>query len=158
MKNFILSYFISLALLFGLLYAPIWEVSILLNEYQTKLTLYILKLFLNPNQLEGNAILIHSNYIIRINKSCNGMIPMLFLFASLIAYPSKIKPKIIWITVGYLLVNIVNITRILFVVFITQNGEGHQDFYWSHDIVGNTMLMGSGLLFFIGFIKVGSKK
>lgn len=47
----------------------------------------------------------------------------------------------------------VNIVRILWVVFVTQEGEGYKDFYWSHDIVGNSMLMLTGLGLFIVFIK-----
>ena len=105
MKRFILSYFLSLALLFGLLYAPIWSVSNLLNEAQTNLTLFLLNLFLEPHQLQGSTIAIKKGYVI----------------------------------------------------YITKNGDGHADFYWSHDFVGNVLLMMSGLLFFIGFIKRGSK-
>jgi len=157
MKRFILSYFLSLALLFGLFYAPIWSISDLLNEAQTNLTLFLLNLFLEPHQLQGSTIAIKKGYVIYITKACNGMIPILFLFGSILAYPSHIKPKIIWMSIGYLFFNIVNVGRILLVVYITKNGDGHADFYWSHDFVGNVLLMMSGLLFFIGFIKRGSK-
>ena len=157
MKRFVLSYFLFLGLLFGLFYAPIWIVSDRVNEAQTHLTLFLLNLFLEPHQLIDHIIHIHSHYSIRIDKACNGMIPILFLFGSIMAYPSKVKPKIIWMSVGYVMYNIVNVGRILLVVFITQNGKGHADFYWSHDLIGNILLMGSGLLFFIGFIKRGSK-
>ena len=157
MKRFLFSYLIFLALLFGLFYAPIWTISDLLNEVQTNITLHGLDLFLDANQLEGNLIKIHHNYNIRINKACNGMIPILFLYGSILAYPSKIKPKIIWMSMGYILYTIVNIIRILLVVYVTQVGQGHKDFYWVHDLVGNILLMGSGLLFFIAFIKKGSK-
>ena len=70
MKQFIFLYFLFLALLFGLFYAPIWSVSDVLNEAQTKLTLFFLNVFLETNQLQGIDIYIHEHYKIVINKAC----------------------------------------------------------------------------------------
>jgi exosortase/archaeosortase family protein len=58
---------------------------------------------------------------------------------------------------GYTLFSVVNVFRILLVVYFTQTGEGQKDFYWSHDIVGNILLMITGLGLFIAFIKTSSK-
>jgi len=157
MKRFLAMYFLFLILLFIFFYAPTWNVSIYLNSLQTETTLYFLAMFLAPNQLEGTEILINPNYRIIITQACNGMIPTLFLFASILAYPSSYLQKIFWMFLGYGLFIIVNVLRILVVVNITQNGSGHEDFYWSHDLLGNTMLMITGLGLFIGFIKSSSK-
>jgi len=73
------------------------------------------------------------------------------------AYPSTVKHKIFWMFLGYILFFVVNIVRILLVVYVTENGKGQGDFYWSHDLVGNTLLMLTGLGLFIAFIKTSSR-
>jgi exosortase/archaeosortase family protein len=158
MKRFIALYFLFLGGLFVLFYASTSQISQIINELQTHLTLKALDLFLKPEQLKGIDIWINPYYKIIITKACNGMIPILFLYASILAYPSSFRHKIVWMFLGYILFFVVNIARILWVVFVTQNGEGHGDFYWSHDIVGNILLVITGLGLFIAFIKTSSKK
>jgi exosortase/archaeosortase family protein len=157
MKRFVALYFLFLALLFTFFYAPTTPLSTLLNDGQTNLTLYFLEMFLKPEQLKGIDIWINPNYKIIINKSCNGVIPILFLFASILAYPSTLGHKLFWIGVGYVLFSVVNVARILLVVYATESGEGQKEFYWSHDLVGNTLLMITGLVLFVAFIKTSSK-
>lgn len=158
MKRFICLYFIFLGLLFTLFYAPTSQVSQILNNTQSRFTLSVLNLFLESQQLDGIDIWINPHYKIIITKACNGVIPLLFLYASILAYPSTFRHKLLWMMLGYILFFVVNIFRILWVVFITQHGEGQGDFYWSHDIVGNTLLMLTGLGLFIAFIKTASIK
>jgi exosortase/archaeosortase family protein len=157
MKQFIVLYFLFLSLLFALFYFPTSSVSTLLNDGQTQLTLFFLTQFLEPEQLKGIDIWINPQYKIIITQACNGMIPILFLFASILAFPSSILAKIFWMILGYILFSIVNVIRLLFVVYITQTGEGFLDFYWSHDLVGNALLMMTGLGIFIAFIKTSSR-
>jgi exosortase/archaeosortase family protein len=157
MKQFVTQYFLFLAFLFALFYLPTTVISSVVNDTQSKLTLYLLDFFLEPGQLHGIDIWINSHYKIIINHSCNGVIPILFLAASILAYPSNSLHKIIWILIGYVVFVIVNVMRILLVVYATQNGEGQGEFYWSHDLVGNFMLMLTGLVLFVLFIKTSSK-
>ena len=153
MKRFIALYILFLCGLFVLFYAPTSSISTIFNDVQTKLTLFTLDFFLKPEQLQGIDIWINPQYKIIITKACNGIIPILFLWASIFAYPTKLLPKIIWSVIGYIVFFIVNIIRILWVVYITQHGEGQGEFYWSHDLVGNSLLMLTGLGLFILFIK-----
>ena len=157
MKRFIALYFLFLALLFVLFYFPTSPMATLLNMGQTKLTLFFLSQFLEPDQLRGIDIWINPHYKIIITQACNGMIPILFLFASILAYPSSIMAKVFWMILGYILFSVVNVVRLLFVVHMTQTGEGFSDFYWSHDLVGNALLLLTGLGLFIAFIKTSSK-
>jgi len=112
---------------------------------------------LEPEQLKGIDIWINPQYKIIITQSCNGMIPILFLLASILAYPSSIMAKIFWMLLGYILFSMVNVMRLLFVVYITQTGEGFSDFYWSHDLLGDALLLFAGLGIFIAFIKTSSR-
>ena len=157
MKKFIALYFLFLALLFTFFYADTSVISNTLNEGQTELTLYGLKLFLDPGQLQGIDIWINPHYRIIINQACNGMIPILFLWASILAYPSGIWHKIFWMSIGYFVFSLVNVFRILLVVHFVEQPEGQSNFYWSHDLVGNAILMVVGLGLFIAFIKTANR-
>lgn len=157
MKRFIGLYFLFLAILFTFFYADTNVFSTYLNEAQTTLTLILLNLFLEPGQLQGIDIWINPNYKIIINQACNGMIPILFLFASILAYPSTLGHKIVWMGTGYILFSLVNVVRILLVVAFTEQEGGRGNFYWSHDIVGNVLLMVVGLVLFITFIKTSKR-
>ena len=157
MKQFIALYFFFIALLFVLFYFPTSPMATLLNDGQTKLTLFFLSKFLEPEQLRGIDIWINPQYKIIITQACNGMIPILFLFASILAYPSGHITKFLWMLLGYILFSLVNVFRLLFVVHVTQTGKGFSDFYWSHDLVGNALLMMTGVGLFIGFVKTASK-
>ena len=159
MKKFIALYFLYLALFFTFFYANTSIVSHTINEEQTKLTLYFLNIFLGPDQLQGIDIWINSHYKIIINQACNGIIPTLFLWAAILAYPSTIWHKILWMVMGYLLFSLVNIFRILLVVHSVEQEGGRGNFYWSHDLMGNTILMVVGLGLFVVFIRtVGRRK
>ena len=153
MKKFLALYFLFLALLFTFLYADTSVLSNMLNEGQTQLTLYFLNLFLEPNQLKGIDIWINPHYKIIINQACNGMIPILFLWASILAYPSSIWHKTVWMGLGYFIFSLVNVFRILLVVHFTEQKAGQANFYWSHDLLGNSILMIVGLGLFVAFIK-----
>ena len=157
MKQFIALYFLFLSILFVFFYAPTTALASIVNDTQSNLTLYFLDMFLKPDQLQGIDIWINPQYKIIINQACNGVIPILFLFASILAYPSSIGHKILWMILGYVLFSVVNVARILFVVYFTETGEGQKEFYWSHDLMGNTLLMLTGLGVFVAFIKTSSK-
>ena len=156
MKRFIALYFLYLVLLFTFFYADTSIVSTFLNDGQTKLTLYALSIFLDPGQLKGIDIWITPHYKIIINQACNGMIPLLLLWASLLAYPSGWIHKLFWMGIGYFIFSFANILRILLVVhFVTQKG-GQENFYWSHDFLGNALLIFVGLGIFISYIKTSN--
>ena len=157
MKRFAALYFLYLGILFTFFYADTSLLSSLVNEGQTKLTLFFLNVFLTPEQLQGIDIWITSHYKIIINQACNGMIPILFLFASILAYPSKLWYKIVWMCIGYVIFSLVNVFRILLVVYFVEQKEGQENFYWSHDLIGNVLLMSVGLGLFISFIKLSKK-
>lgn len=157
MKRFIALYFLFLAILFTLFYADTNIFSAMLNEGQTTLTLILLNLFLDPGQLKGIDIWINPHYKIIISQACNGIIPILFLFASILAYPSSLWHKIFWMLTGYIIFSLVNVLRILMVVYFVEQKEGQANFYWSHDFAGNALLMGVGLGLFIVFIKTAGR-
>ena len=157
MKRFVALYFLYLVILFILFYTETSILATLVNEGQTKLTLFFLDMFLPAEQLKGIDIWITSQYRIIINQACNGIIPILFLFASILAYPSRLSYKILWMSIGYVIFSLVNVFRILLVVYFVEQKGGQENFYWSHDLIGNALLMSVGLGLFISFIKLSKK-
>ncbi len=95
-----------------------------------------------------------SDFRIRITYACNGLIPYYLFLASIFAYPSNWSIKVVWTFLGYLTIYVVNLIRLLFVTEMTRGGG--ENFWWSHDIVGNIMLMVVGLGLFFMFIRVSS--
>lgn len=158
MKRFVVLYFLFLAVLFVFLYLPISPAALFLNRIQTDLTLSLLNRFLVPGQLQGIDIMINPHYKIVITQACNGLIPLFFLIASILAYPAALLHKVFWMIMGYLSFTLVNVARILFVVHWVGQAGGRENFHWSHDIVGNAVLLSVGLGLFIAFIKSSTLK
>lgn len=156
MKRFFVRYLLFTAILFALFYLPSNPISVALNTLQTKMTLKILSILLWHNAIQGIDIRIDPHYTIYISQACNGFIPILILYASLLAYPASWLYRIVWMLAGYLIFNLVNIGRIVFVAHMTRK-YGHEAFHWSHDLLGNAILILTGLLLFIAFIK-GARK
>ena len=157
MKKFISLYLFFLAFFFIFFYADTSALSVNLNEKQIELTIYLLKPFLKTNQIIGIDIWINPYYKIYISQACNGFIPLFFLWSAILAYPSKIYYKLLWLPIGYVTFSIVNVMRLLLVVYFVEHEGGRANFYWSHDLLGNAILMATGLSLFILFIKTTSK-
>ena len=83
----------------------------------------------------GIDIWITPHYKIYISQACNGMIPILFLFAAILAYPSGLWHKVCWLVIGYLVYAAVNVARLLWVTYATTHAGGYEAFWWAHDII-----------------------
>ena len=152
-RQFVLRFLLVLGFFFIIAYAPFSPLASTLNDFHTDLTLELLKPFIEKSRLKGIDIWINPHYKIYISDECSALIPILVLYAAILAYKSSLKRKIIWLLFGYVTFHIVNTLRILLVVYVTKTGEGQKEFYWSHDILGNALLMATGLLLFYTFIR-----
>jgi len=155
MKNFILFYPIYLFVLLYFLFFHENIVSSLLNEFQGKILIEILRLWFDDRIVE-NYIIINPKYALSIDKSCNAMVPILILSASILAYRVVILYKFLAIILGYFILSIVNVLRIVFVTYMVI--EDQNNFSWSHDYIGNGVLAMIGMLLFIWFIKICSPR
>jgi len=155
MKKFLLSYWLGMALLFGIFY---WDYSplSLINNIQTDITAYLTSLSLPKEMMNGHHIVITDHYSLVIEKACNGMIPYLFFIASILAFPATLSHKAKWVVIGYLFITSINVFRIWFVTqFVMQERD---NFSLAHDILGNGLLILTGLLLFTSFIKTRTKQ
>ncbi len=152
----IFSYFIILISLFVLVYMDTSSLSIVINEKQKELILFLLDLGLKPNQLQGDEIVMSANYHLVITKACNGIIPILLYLSMVLAYPNRrIRDKILWSILGYIILTLVDYVRILIVVSIVADKRGR--FPLTHDIGGNIIFMISILSLLAIYIRVTQK-
>jgi len=150
MKAFGYRYVGFLVLLFAVWYWEDSPVAIFVNHYQTQWTLFFLDLGLQEGQLRGIDIMVNPHYKIIVTRACNGMIPILVLFAAILAYPVGWIHKVRWMLVGYVVLASINIARLLMVVHFVKK---QPDFPLYHDLFGNLLLMATGLLLFYLFLR-----
>lgn len=156
MKKFLLTYWLSIALLFTLFYWEFSPFSQSINNLQTNLTSFLTSLVLAEGMMEANKIFITTHYALLIEKGCNAMVPYLFFLASILAFPSTFLHKIKWIIMGYLFITSINIFRIWFITQFVMSNQNN--FSLAHDYLGNGLLILTGLMLFIAFIKTRAKK
>ena len=155
MKKFLLTYWIGIALLFGLFYWDLSPLSLTINNQQTNFSTFLTSLTLADTMMDGHRIIISDHYALVIEKACNGMIPYLFFLASIIAFPSTLIHKVKWAIMGYLFISAMNIFRIWFVTQLVL--EERNNFSLAHDYIGNGLLIVTGLLLFTWFVKSRKK-
>jgi len=156
MKTFLLTYWIGIALLFGLFYWDISPLSFNINNQQTNFTSFLTSLSLPEGMMKEHRIIINNHYALVIEKACNGMIPYLFFLASIIAFPSTIVHKLKWALMGYLFILAMNVFRIWFVTQLVL--QERNNFSLAHDYLGNALLIVTGLLLFTWFVKSRKKQ
>ena len=150
MKRFAYAYLVLVPLLFALFYWDISPLAEYVNHYQTQLTLFFLERGLEEGQLKGIDIMINPHYKIIITKACNGMIPILVLWAAILAYPIDWMHKMWWVVIGYVILTAINIARLLMVSHFVKD---QPDFPLYHDFYGNLLLMVAGLALFYLFLR-----
>lgn len=151
MKKFLLSYWLGIILLFALFYWEQSPISDIINEVQTNLTSFLTSLSLSEGMMEGHRIFITQYYALVVEKACNGMIPYLFFLASILAFPSTKLHKVKWAIMGYFLISLINVFRIWFVTQFVIYEQAN--FSLAHDYLGNGLLIFTGLILFVSFIK-----
>jgi exosortase/archaeosortase family protein len=135
-----------LALLFGLFYLDISPLSKIVNSTQIDLISDTLKLLLD--NIEGNKIIITPHYNLIIEKNCNGLMVYFLFIATILATNISFKDKLIWITIGYITITVVNILRIYLITKFVLIDKSN--FYLAHNIFGNLLLFFTSIgLFFI---------
>lgn len=151
MKKFLLTYWLGITMLFGVFYWDLSPLTHLINHQQTALTAYLTSLTLAEGMMDEYHIIINPYYALVIEKACNGSIPYLFFLASIIAFPSSLMHKIRWMIMGYIIIVAMNVFRIWLITQLVL--EERNNFSLAHDYIGNVLLIFTGLILFIYFVK-----
>jgi exosortase/archaeosortase family protein len=156
MKHFIPKYILLLLFLFLLFYYETTPVARWINNSQIDAIVFLMQMSLEPFQVVGRKILIHENYTLVVTAACNGMVPLWMLYASILALKSPWLHKLKWMAIGYVTLFVVNVLRIWFVAFATQE-MGEALFFFAHDLAGNILLILTGMVLFMFYLKGLSK-
>jgi exosortase/archaeosortase family protein len=155
MKKFLLTYWLGIFILFVLFYSEYSPLSPFINAFQTNITSLLTSLSLEEGMVLENRIFITENYALVIEHSCNGMIPFLIFLASIVAFPAKPLHKLKWAIMGYVIISSMNIVRIWLITQFVIQEQSH--FSLAHDYIGNALLILTGLILFVVFIKTREK-
>jgi exosortase/archaeosortase family protein len=151
-RRFLLHYLLWVAVLFLLFYLDTNPLSHWINETQRQWLLEALRFFLGEERIRGLDILAHPHFRIIITQACNGLIPYYLYLAAILAYPRPWRDRLLWALLGYLVISGINVLRLLMVTAIVAGNPA--SFHWSHDILGNALLMVAGLGLFYLFLRM----
>jgi len=151
MKKFLITYWLTIIILFTIFYWDISPIARIINHIQTDFISYTTSLLLDNGMMKNHEIIINKHYSLIIENACNGMVPYLFFLSSIIAFPSTIKHKIVWSILGYITINIINIFRIWVITQMVLKSKSN--FSLAHDWIGNILLISVSLALFILFVK-----
>ena len=138
MTAYAVRYAIVALLLFSLVYFEGFSPLFFLNELQTALTVQMtqsaVSLFSLPIRMEDNVLIFKHGMQLFVVNDCNGLAPLLLFWSAVAAFPTTLKTKIPWLLMGYVLLTMLNLIRIVAVAYgVTLDP---QSFGWSHDIAG----------------------
>ena len=156
MKNFILFYWLGIIVLFALFYWDYSPFSAMVNDPQTNLTALLTSYSLPEGMIDAYRIFITENYVLVIEKACNGMIPYLFFLASILAFPANLTHKTKWALIGYFVILVINIFRIWIITQFVLHEKNN--FSLAHDYMGNGLLIFADIILFILFVKTRKKE
>ena len=88
---------------------------------------------------------------VEIRAGCNGVEPMIFLTAAMLAYPALWKERLIGLLLGYLAIQAMNIVRIISLFYLLQWDQ--QWFDWFHLYVWQVLIFLDMLMAFVLWIR-----
>jgi len=154
-KKFVLYFSITLILLFLLLYFEHFSPLFFINQWQTDLTVYLTKTWIDffnlPLFLNDATVYYQHGLELQILNDCNGLVPFLFTASALLAFPSSMNKKIYWLFISYLVILFINTIRIDAILYhVIAHPE---NFKFVHEIVGRYLMASVALLLFYFFSK-----
>ena len=115
-------------------YSPLFFISDLQTDLTTILTAIGIDFLRLPVQMDGIEMVLADGLHLRILHECNAMAPLLLFAAAVWSYPTDLRTKVLWTVVGYLLLVLLNIARIMFVLYVVDIDRDNLE--WSHHYVG----------------------
>lgn len=160
MQGYVLRYAFWAPLLFALLYfegfSPLFFIANLQTVLTAKLTEVGIVLCALPITLDGIVIAFKSGFTLQILHECNGFAPILLFWAAVWSYPTDIKLKVFWTLLGYTVLIMVNIMRIMLILYVVDIDK--DNLTWSHNYVGRYGMGVMTLMLFWIFTQIAEVK
>ena len=116
--------------------------------------LNIVTSFLHFMQVEvtREGLFLHQAHsIFEINDTCNGLILYSLYFSAILAFSGSLKQKLIWLIAGFLLIEAVNILRLIILSYIIEHYYDYFNFF--HNIFFQGLLIILAILLIYFYIK-----
>jgi exosortase/archaeosortase family protein len=160
MARFILTYIILSGVFFFLMgFAPIHK-YIDINDLYSKSIVFIthsILLIFNVSSSYHGTILALPNISLDVMFGCNGLEAVMIYSIAVIAFPASWKNKLIGITAGFLIIQVVNLLRIVTLAYVAV--EFYSMFKTIHVYVAQGIMIAVALaIFFIYLNYEGRKK
>ncbi|WP_309497716.1 hypothetical protein [Sulfurovum sp.] len=150
MWGFILRYAFWASLLYAAIYFENFSPLIFINTLQTDLSIYLTQLWIAffdmPIQMSGATLIYEHGLQLEIVNECNGLAAFLFFLAGVLAYPTPMKVKLIWIILAYFVLLIANTIRLDWILYHVI--EHPEDFDFIHEVVGRYVIAAIPLVLF----------
>ncbi len=138
MAGYALRYAFWSLLFFALIYFEGFSPLFFFNQLQTELTSILTAFGISlsglPIRMDAPLLLFESGTRLQILDSCNGLAPFLLYAAALLAYPAYNKQKLTGIVLGYLVLMLLNMARIMLILYEVSLDPANLT--WTHDYVG----------------------
>lgn len=145
MGGYVWRYALWASLLFALVYFEGFSPLFFLGELQTELTAFLtgqgIALFSMPVHMQGHALVFEHGMKLFIVRECSGLATIVLFWAAVLAFPTTPGSKAAWLFIGYAVLTMLNLVRILAVAYGVSFDPGSLG--WAHDIAGR---YGMGLL------------
>lgn len=126
LKRFVLRVVLFIVTWFSLYYAilkPLGQPDKFLRHTEARLSVFIFSSFnyefeYADSSSQSTSLYHHSNKVIGIANSCNGLILFIVFCGFIVCVPGYIKPKLWFIPIGIVLIFFVNVIRIVSLTYI----------------------------------------
>ena len=95
-------------------------------------------------------LFVKDRYVARVVEGCNSVSILILFIAFIIAFSGKLKPTLLYILVGSLLIYLINIARIAFIAFAIYQYPELSDFL--HQIIFPLIIYGTTFLLWVIWI------
>jgi len=113
-----------------------------LRMWTTQITAFFSKIFGMEAKANGTSLIL-KNMTFEIIHECTGIFALMIYFSCTMAYPTNWKNKIIGISIGFPFILVMNLFRMIFLVYIA---DYHQNMF---DYVHSYLWQGTFIIFII---------
>ncbi len=158
MKKFLLLYITYILIFFSIIEIPFIINIFPIEEFTTHIAVEATKISINLIGIEAkvNGISFElDNAIMMVDPDCNGLKAVMLFVAVILAYPSSLKVKVIWILGSIIFLQFINIVRITFLAWVLRYHFDNFDFI--HDYISPIFVISIALFMFYKYVDIANK-
>jgi len=153
---FTISYKLYLQFSDGSVYYPDYFTNLVANQTENILNAfgYNAKVLPHPDEPSMKLVL-NSNYIARVIEGCNSLSVLILFLSFIVAFSGKLKPTVIYILSGCVLLYVVNLFRIVILTLGLYHYPSYSDFL--HSVIFPGIIYGMMFLLWMFWVNRFSK-